>query len=406
MEPKCSSDTEIQVQELHASEKTYSHFTALIDDWSLSSNKENPRNWTTCELICLSVSRAGADTNAVKKTYHVVPVALLCLCVTAGSSIITPGTIAIQHEFHVSQTASLLPLSLYVLGLGIGPMIAAPISETHGRAIVYKLSMPLYMLFILGAGFSKSFAGLLICRTLAAMAGAPCLAIRAGTVADLFEPSKRAAPNTFVVMAGFLGPCKPLAARIVAQALTIVLGLGPVIGGFGATFTDYRWTQWSTIFLALVGYLLLLPTQETHQEVLLERKARRIGIPHPEQLPTYETVKLMFTITLVRPFRMLFTEPIVLLYSIYNAFTFSVLFAFFEAYPFVFMGQYGFNLWQCGLTFSGIGVGVLLGAIAAILVDRIVYQRLLQNGDERIKTKRPEQRLYNGMIGDLCIPIG
>jgi MFS family permease len=144
----------------------------------------------------------------VKKAVHVIPVSLLCLSVTAGSSMITPGFIAIANKFHVSRTAAVLPLSLFVLGLALGPLLAAPISETRGRAIVYKISMPAYMLFILGAGFSNSFAGLLICRTLAGIAGAPCLAVGAGTVTDLFEPTKMAAPGALVVMAPFLGPCK------------------------------------------------------------------------------------------------------------------------------------------------------------------------------------------------------
>lgn len=120
---------------------------------------------------------------------------------------ITPGCFAIATKFHVSHTASLLALSLFVIGLALGPLIGAGISETRGRAIVYKVSMPLYMLFTLGAGMSPSFAGLLVCRTLAAMAGAPCLAVGAGTVADLFEPSQIATPGALVVMAPFLGPC-------------------------------------------------------------------------------------------------------------------------------------------------------------------------------------------------------
>jgi MFS family permease len=121
---------------------------------------------------------------------------------------ITPGVFAIAHKFHVSHTVALLPLSLFVLGLAIGPLLAAPISETRGRAIVYKVSMPIYMLFILGAGLSDSLAGLLVCRTFAAIAGAPCLAVGAGTVADLFEPRRMAAPGALVVMAPFLGPCE------------------------------------------------------------------------------------------------------------------------------------------------------------------------------------------------------
>ncbi|RFU31955.1 hypothetical protein B7463_g4368, partial [Scytalidium lignicola] len=387
MASKHSADIKLQVRETDASEErcdqtnastddwdaSDNKTNALIDDWDAPDNQENPRNWS-----------------ALKKARHIIPVALLCLSVTAGSSMITPGAFAIEYKFHVSHTAALLPLSLFVLGLAIGPMLAAPISETRGRGIVYKVSMPLYMLFILGAGFSNSFAGLLVCRTLAAIAGAPCLAVGAGTVADLFEPKKMAAPGTLVVMAPFLGPC-----------------LGPVIGGFSATYTEYQWTQWSTILLALAAYILVLPTQETHRKVLLRRKALRMNLPPPEpELEPREAIKLLLTITLFRPIRMLVSEPIVLLYSIYNAFTFSVLFAFFEAYPFVFMGEYGFEIWQYGLTFLGIGVGVLLGAVGAILVDLLVYQRIVREDGERIRNRGPEQRLYIGMIGDLCLPIG
>ena len=78
---------------------------------------------------------------------------------------------------------------------------------------------------------------------------------------------------------------------------------------------------------------------------MLKQKAQRMGLPPPEpELAPREAIKLLITITLFRPIRMLMSEPIVLLYSIYNAFTFSVLFAFFEAYPFFFMGEYGFNI--------------------------------------------------------------
>lgn len=83
-----------------------------------------------------------------------------------------------------------------------------------------------------------------------------------------------------------------------------------------------------------------------------------------------------------------------------------MLFAFFEAYPFVFMGDYGFNIWQYGLTFLRIGLGVLLGALGAILVDLMIYQKVIRKGGERVTERGPEQRLYIGMIGDLCLPIG
>jgi MFS family permease len=194
---------------------------------------------------------------------------------------------------------------------------------------------------------------------------------------------------------------------ILVTQLSSFAGLGPIIGGFAATYTEYKWTQWCTIFLALGAYITILPTSETHRKVLLNRKAEKMGLPPLEpKLPPREAVKMLLTITLFRPIRMLGSEPIVLAYSIYNAFTFSVLFAFFEAFPIVFIGQYDFKIWQYGLTFSSIGVGVLLGALGAVIVDRVIYQKLVREGGESIRTKGPEHRLYIGMIGDLCLPIG
>jgi H+/Cl- antiporter ClcA len=132
-----------------------------------------------------------------------------------------------------------------------------------------------------------------------------------------------------------------------------------------------------------------------------------MGLPPPKpELALHESIKLLLTITLFRPIRMLMSEPIVLLYSIYNAFTFSVLFAFFEAYPIVFMGEYRFSISQYGLTFLGIGVGVILGAIGAVVIDLLVYQKIMRKDGERARERGPEQRLYIGMIGDLCLPIG
>ena len=83
----------------------------------------------------------------------------------------------------------MLPLSLYVLGLAFGPLIAGGLSETFGRRVVYLACMPICMLFTFGAGFSKNIGSLLVCRFLAGTAGAAPLAIGAGTIADIFvEP--------------------------------------------------------------------------------------------------------------------------------------------------------------------------------------------------------------------------
>ena len=106
----------------------------------------------------------------------------------------------------MGSTAALLPLSWYILGLAFGPVPAAAVSELYGRAVIYLVSFPLFMIFTVGAGFSRNLAALLICRFLAGTVGSPVLAVGAGTNADISPPRLRARFIAFFLMAPFLGP--------------------------------------------------------------------------------------------------------------------------------------------------------------------------------------------------------
>ena len=103
---------------------------------------------------------------------------------------------------------------------------------------------------------------------------------------------------------------------------------------------------------------------------------------------------------------MLLVEPIVVLITLYNAFTFSILFAFFAAYPYVFGSVYNFNAWQTGLTFLGIAVGVVLAGATGVVIDRYVYQpqhrKALTEGKSGLP---PERMLYASMAGTFGVPI-
>ncbi|TKA73636.1 hypothetical protein B0A49_05183 [Cryomyces minteri] len=344
-------------------------------DWSGPRDPENPHNWSL-----------------LKRSYHTVPPALFGFTVTVASSIYTPAVPEIMKRFGVSQTAALLGLSLYVLGLGFGPALAAPISETHGRSIVYKTSLPMFMLFTLGAGYSQNFASLLVCRLFAGLTGAPVLAVGAGTNADLFPPHLRAVATSLFLLAPFAGPT-----------------LGPVIGGFAAQHKGWQWTMWCTLFIAVAAYLVSLGTHETYKKVILQRRARRLGIPPPPYNGPegFGKVKFLVTVTLFRPVHMLFAEPIVGFLSLYTAFAFAVVFAFFAAFPLVFGGVYSFDSSQTGLTFLAIGTGICIAVPTAILLDRALYQPVYrQKMAQGLSIVAPEHRLYSAMVGSVGIPIG
>lgn len=59
------------------------------------------------------------------------------------------------------------------------------------------------------------------------------------------------------------------------------------------------------------------------------------------------------------------------------------------------------------MTFLSVGGGVLLCVVAAVLVDRFIYQKgLIKDEKGRIQTEAPEERLYVGMLGAFLLPIG
>ena len=105
---------------------------------------------------------------------------------------------------------------------------------------------------------------------------------------------------------------------------------------------------------------------------------------------------------------MIFTEPIVFFFSLYTGFNFSVLFGFFDAFPLVFQGVYHFSPGFSGLTFLGIGLGVVLGAITVIILDRLTFRKEHHKSHKAgtLGVVAPEHRLYAAMMGSFSLPIG
>ncbi|KAF1972765.1 MFS general substrate transporter [Bimuria novae-zelandiae CBS 107.79] len=343
-------------------------------DWDGPDDPGNPMNWSSAA-----------------KAYHVTVPGLYGFAVTFGTSVYTPALFSITEHFHISRTVALLGLTLYTFGLGLGPIIAAPLSERYGRRIVYLISGPVFMLFILGAGFSKTFASFLVCRLLAGVMGSPALAVAGGTTADLVVPSKRAKVTTIFIMAPFAGP-----------------SIGPVVGGFAAQYKGWRWSQWCILFVSLVVFLSAIPMKETYKPIILKRRAKERGILPKETSGGGGAVKKTVVQNFLRPMHMLVTEPVVFFLSLYTSFLFGILFLFFAAIPYIFQRPpYLFNTWQTGLIFLSIGLGVCLGAITGIVIDSQIYQKKHREFMAAGLTHTPpEHRLYNGMIGGFGIPVG
>lgn len=103
-----------------------------------------------------------------------------------------------------------------------------------------------------------------------------------------------------------------------------------------------------------------------------------------------------------RPIRLLVTEPVVLLVTIYMSFIYGLLYLFFTAYPLVFQRVHHFNPGVGGLPFFGLLVGVLLAGSFIIYQSGAYNKKLAANAGMPI----PEWRLPPVIIGGVCFAIG
>lgn len=148
--------------------------------------------------------------------------------------------------------------------------------------------------------------------------------------------------------------------------------------------------------------------------VVLRNKARKIrGDTGDERwkAPIEKTNKSLIRtvgLSLLRPFQILIFEPMALTLNLYSAILLGILYLFFGAFPLVFQGTYGFNLWQTGLTFLGMLVGMVCAALMGPLWVKIRAQLIEKN--ERLTgvegKAEPEYRLPSAILGSLLVTIG
>ncbi|CAE7027749.1 hypothetical protein P3342_006039 [Pyrenophora teres f. teres] len=313
-------------------------------DWDGPDDPLNPHNWSLA-----------------RKWYQTCTISGIALVGTFASSVFTPAIEQAAAELNSTRLIATLAYSIYVLGLAFGCPFAAPLSETFGRRPVIFISLPIFSFFILGTGFAQSMSSLVVLRFFAGFFASPSLSMGSGTLSDIWPPEKRSGPMSLYVATPFFGPA-----------------LGPILGAIVTQSRDWRWTAWLILFFTVV--LVLTPAPffaESFKPVLLRQRAKQRNLPVP-RLPTEgmswpKVLHTYATKTLTRPMHMLLTEPIVATFNTYSAFNFGVLYAFFAAFPYVFEKEYGFDSISTGLTFLGLGVGVLVASVGILCFTKLYY---------------------------------
>ena len=77
--------------------------------------------------------RSPKSLSTLRKWIIVLVVSSTSLCVACTSSLYTGTYAQVMEEFGSDPTITTLGLSMFVVGLGLSPMVLAPLSEVRGR---------------------------------------------------------------------------------------------------------------------------------------------------------------------------------------------------------------------------------------------------------------------------------
>lgn len=339
-----------------------------------------------------------------KKCFVTGMICVLTFSIYIGSAIYSAGDVSVEESFGVGEDVAVLGLTAFVAGYGLGPMLWSPMSEIPaiGRNPVYIGTLLVFVALQAPTARCNGMGALIPLRFFAGFFGSPALATGGASIGDMFTPKYRA---NGIAIWGITAVCGPV--------------LGPLVGGFIVDWRNrlgyidgWRWTIWELLWLSSLGFIIIfIALPETSTPNILYYKAKRLRkITGNQELQSESeiqqknmTASQVVKTSLLFPFVLCFTEPIVFLLNLYIALIYGILYVFFEAFAIVFVDIYGFNTGELGLSFLGVFVGSVLSWICfSVYVKYSLYKKFDEAENGYIK---PEQRLPPAMVGAFFIPI-
>lgn len=304
-----------------------------------------------------------------------------------------PGINEIIIDFDItSKTISTLAITLYILGIALGPMVLSPLSEVYGRLPVYHAANLAFVAFVIGNALSTNVAQFIVFRFLSGCAGGVPMALGGGSIADLTPSTNRGMAMTLFSLGPLTGPV-----------------LGPLVGGFIVADKGWRWTFWVLGMVGGVAGLVALPIlRETHPRILLEHKAARLRAetqnPHlRSELALSRTTNRVLIEALVRPAMLLIRSPILLVLSVYVGLIFGIMYLLLTTFTGVFEEQYGFTTATSGLVYLGLGVAMI---VAVPIFNSLNTHLMVRTKAQGLPGPRPEERLLHMIWFSPSVVVG
>lgn len=170
-------------------------------------------------------------------------------------------------EWGVSRLAVLVGLTTFCIGFAVAPMVLAPFSEINGRYPVFLVSGTLYFICQICCAVTRSYAGMILARFFAGCGSSVFSTMVGGVVSDLYHADGRNTPMALFSGSALFGA-----------------GLGPLVSGFIAQNTSWRWIFWlQVITCGTLIAVMAITFRETRASIILSRKGKAINAWYEER---------------------------------------------------------------------------------------------------------------------------
>ncbi|KAF9287562.1 hypothetical protein BGZ68_001659 [Mortierella alpina] len=296
------------------------------------------------------------------------------------------STIYIEQDLNTSTTAINASVSLFILFMGISPLVSSTLSDYFKiRRVLYIGSTLIFALASLGGGFSTSVATLTIARIFQAVGSGGASILGAGTVADIYPPEEQGTSMGLMFLGQFLGPV-----------------LGPPIGGvlaeaFGWQATFFFMAIVSAVVIVELFFLLPETYREDPKDALeqLEAKGEASEMVEPAKKRRFNPFQSV----------LLLRHTVVLLASIETGIIFALMFSIETLIPLLFKKFYGLSETQVGLTYLGAGAGSVMGSVlGGKMSDLSLMRAQRKNGGDLVLEDRLSVNMW--IAGFAIVPLG
>lgn len=135
--------------------------------------------------------------------------------------ILAAGFKDVAQTYNVSIPKVALTTGLYMMGLGLGSVIASPTAILYGKRPVYLVGIILYIITDIWCAISPNYASLVVARIFMGLAVSPVECLPSATIAEIFflhERAYRLGIYTLLLLSG--KNLVPLASAAVIQGLS------------------------------------------------------------------------------------------------------------------------------------------------------------------------------------------